>query len=306
MRTRYAYYDHLPAKTRLLNALRDLFRWGPLERWLAARTQGCVPGAGWAKLIPPEYRYGSGSRRTVERHGIRWELDISDAVDHYLYFGLKEPGFERLLALVKPTDRAIDVGANIGMLALPLARKVGASRVVAFEPDPANRSRLVRHLALNGLDQVRVEHHGLGNEARTHRLYQVVGSNAGMNRIVLDEQGSDRFPFTEIQVARLDDLWPGLGLDRVDLLKIDVEGFEHEVLKGAEGTLRAYRPLLFIELDDDNLRDNGSSAADLLRWLAGRGYTVSAALSGKPMAPEALAHCHLDVIATPDPAAERR
>ena len=297
MRDNYAYYQHLPLKTRLLNALRSAFHWSQLEHWLAERTRGLAPNTGWARCIPPEYTYDPGTWRTVERNGFRLKLDLSDAVDHYLYFGLAEPGFDRLVALVKPDSHVIDVGANIGMLTLPLARAASAGRVVAFEPDPANRARLTEHISMNALTNVKVMAMGLGSEQRVHRLYKVVDSNAGMNRIVLDDPSSDRFPFSEIQVERLDGLLPTLGLDRVDLIKIDVEGFEHEVLKGAEATLRDFHPTLFVELDDDNLRENGSSAAALIGWLSERGYAINAALTGSPLDVGRLDHCHLDVLA---------
>ena len=298
MRDNYAYYQHLPLKTRLLNAARSVFHWSQLEHWLAERTRGLAPNTGWARCIPPEYTYDPGTWRTVERNGFQLKLDLSDAVDHYLYFGLAEAGFDRLLALVKPDSRVIDVGANIGMLTLPLARAASTGRVVAFEPDPSNRARLEEHISMNAFGNVKVMALGLGSEQRVHRLYKVVGSNAGMNRIVLEDPSSDRFPYSEIKVERLDGLLPSLGLDRVDLIKIDVEGFELEVLKGAEATLRDFHPTLFIELDDDNLGENGSSAAQLIEWLVQRGYAVSAALSGQPLDLGQLAHCHLDVLCT--------
>lgn len=298
MRDNYAYYAHRSAKTRALNLLRLPFRWPPLGEWLVGRTQGRTPGSGLARLVPHEYMYPKGSRREAQRQGFRWILDLSDAVDHYLYFGFAEPGFDRLLQLIGPESRIIDVGANIGMLTLPFARKASNGRVVSFEPDPSNRARLVEHLTLNGIRNVRVEAFGLGSEERTHRLYKVVGTNSGMNRIVLGEPASERFAFNEVHVARLDHLRPQLGLDRVDLIKIDVEGFEMEVLMGAEHTLREFRPTLYIELDDENLRENGSSAAELVGFLQARGYAVTEAITSDPLRQD-LTGCHLDALCTP-------
>jgi len=295
VRDHYAYYAHRGAKTLVLDLLRSLFRWGPLERWLASRTMNTDPASAVGRLVPREYLYPKGSRRVVERGGFQWRLDLSDAVDHFIYFGFAETGFDRLLERIKPASRIIDVGANIGMLTLPFARKAGGGRVVSFEPDPVNRERLVGHLALNGIGNVRVEAVGLGGEERMHRLCQVVGTNSGMNRIILEDPASERFPFTEINIARLDHIWPHLGLDRVDLIKIDVEGFEMEVLKGAGQVLGEFRPDLFIELDDRNLRENGSSAEGLVDLLHAHGYSIEQGNTGAPL-PADLTCCHLDLL----------
>lgn len=298
MRDNYAYYGHRGAKTRALNLLRLPFRWPPLERWLAERTRGVRPGSAIARLVPHEYMYPKNSWRSVERNSVLWDLDLGDAVDHYLYFGFAEPGFDRLLERVERGFNIIDVGANIGMLTIPFARKANAGKVVAFEPDPVSRARLVGHLAKNRIDNVKVEARGLGRAEGTQRLYRVLGTNSGMNRIVSLEPASDRFPFAEVQVARLDHLWPELGMDRLDLIKIDVEGFEMEVLRGAEATLRRFKPVLFIELDEQNLRENGSAPATLVAFLEGLGYRVRQAGDLAPM-PRELAGCHMDVLCTP-------
>lgn len=298
MKDDYAYYSRASWKTRALNTLRRIFLWRPLENWLAARTQGRHVSSFMARLVPHEYLYPRGSWRNVRRNGFDLKLDLSDAVDHYIYYGLAEPGYDRLFQYVKSGARVIDVGANIGMLSLPLARTVGNGRVVSFEPDPQNRKRLNEHLAMNAVANVTVLPYGLGAEARTFELYKVVGTNSGMNRILTDRTATGRFPHTSIDVRRLDDLWPDLGLDVLHLMKIDVEGFEMAVLQGAERTIEKHRPVLFIELDDDNLRENGTSAAALVEWLAERGYSVSAAESGAPIGTTELAHCHLDILAT--------
>lgn len=297
MRDNYAYYASLPLRTRILNVARGIFRLPVLERWLMRRTQGALPGSRIARMIPHEYGYAKNSWREVERNGFKYRLDLSNAVDHYLYFGLAEPGYENLFAHIDPDAHIVDVGANIGMLTMPFARAAWAGRVVSFEPDPKNRKRLLEQLAMNAIGNVQVMDVGLGREAATHRLYQVVDTNSGMNRIVLGEEQSERFPYHEIRVEVMDAIWPTLSLEKLDVMKVDVEGFEYEVLKGAEATLRKFKPVLFIELDDDNLRENGSSALELIGYLGTLGYSARQAVDLSSL-PRDLAHCHMDVLCT--------
>lgn len=298
MRDTYAYYDNASPKTRVLNALRRVFLWRPLENLLARASRGKEVGSFTARLIPQEYLYPKGSWRMVHRNGADLKLDLSDAVDHYIYFGLAEPGYARLFALVRNGAQVIDVGANIGMLTLPLARAVGNGRVVSFEPDPVNRARLEEHLEMNRVGNVTVLPFGLGAEAGRSELYKVVDTNSGMNRILTGPVPAHAYPHSTIEVRRLDDLWPELGLDGLDVLKVDVEGFELSVLRGAARTIERHKPVLFIELDDDNLRENGSSAAHLVQWLHDRGYAVEDAIKGVPIRAGELEHCHLDILCT--------
>jgi FkbM family methyltransferase len=299
MATDYAYYAGASLKTRILNVLRRIFQWRPLETLLAAATQGRPTSSFAARLVPHEYLYRKGSWRSVERQGFRWRLDLGDAVDHYIFFGTAEPGFDRMFSFIKADSVILDVGANIGMLTMPFARAAGRGHVWSFEPDPNNRARLAEHVGLNALGNVTVLPVGLGERSGSFELYKVVASNSGMNRILQGTAADPALPHATIHVERLDDLWPTLGAARLDVMKIDVEGFEFSVLRGARATIERFQPVLFIELVDGNLRENGASAAELVAWLSSLDYSILEAESGRPLDPLTLADCRLDVLALP-------
>ena len=84
-------------------------------------------------------------------------------------------------------------------------------------------------------------------------------------------------------VITLDSFFAKEQMKRIDLIKIDVEGFEMKVLYGATDCVERFRPVLFLELCDANLREQGSSAVELLQWLEARDYGVCDAISGEPM-----------------------
>ena len=86
-------------------------------------------------------------------------------------------------------------------------------------------------------------------------------------------------------------------MKKVDVIKIDVEGFEEAVLRGSEDIIRRDRPVMFIELDDDNLLENGGSARSLIGFVESLGYLVQDAMTREAIpASKELAHCHFDVL----------
>ena len=296
----YAYYHHLGWRTRLLNRVRGIFRQEPFEGWLQRKAGGRPVDSFWMKLVPPEYSYPAGSWRTVERHGLRWELDLSNTNDHALFFDPWFPADKVLFDLVGPTSQVVDIGGNIGSFALRFARKAVRGRVVSFEPHPATFAKLKANKALNGIANLEVVNLGIGAEEAVHRLHQVVENNSGMNRIITGAEVDPSLPFAEIKVVPLAKGLVGTAISQVDLLKIDVEGFEDAVLQGSEEIIRRDRPMLFVEVIDANLRENASSARQLVDRLMGWGYQVTDAISGRAItAEEDLLGCSMDMVFRP-------
>jgi FkbM family methyltransferase len=135
-----------------------------------------------------------------------------------------------------------DIGAYVGWHSIRAARIIGASgRIVSFEPDPTNRRQLEANLALNGVKNCLV-------------VPLAAWSKTGDELGWYTQKSSDCCRIDEaarsatVKTTILDDLAADLGLDRLDWIKIDVEGAEAEVLRGAKEILRKHRPLLFIEI----------------------------------------------------------
>ena len=173
---------------------------------------------------------------------------------------------ERLL----PSNAVIaDVGANFGYYAIELCMALGPrARAVAFEPFPANFARLEHHLRLNGLEE-RVRPLRLGLSDAPGKAVMAVRegrSNSGSAQV-----GAEG---TAIETVRLDDVWPTVGYERLDLIKMDVEGHEARALEGARDVVRQYRPLLLVEIDPPRLQEGGSSADALIEMLRSLGYRL--------------------------------
>jgi FkbM family methyltransferase len=159
---------------------------------------------------------------------------------------------------------AVDVGANVGNVTLHLAVAVGPEgRVVAFEPHPANVAELARKVRRQRLSWVTIEQVAVTNgSTETVMLYSGRGSagaewNIG-GRTVSGEPG---LPELEVKATSLDAYF--LGCDRLDLVKIDVEGAEGAVLDGMRDLVARTRPIVIIEFHDDANWGRRSTLVDL-------------------------------------------
>jgi FkbM family methyltransferase len=174
------------------------------------------------------------------------------------------------LDLISPGSRVIDVGANVGIYALPWAATHADVTVHCFEPNPSVRTRLARNMALNRLTaRIRLHPEALSDRAGTATLY---GSDdmSSLNRGVY----TGRAVPTEVPLARLDDALSIEG-QPVSLIKVDVQGHELEVLRGADALISHYRPALILE-HEDRLYLSASEAnqrkTDLAKLLSRLGY----------------------------------
>nr|WP_303645267.1 FkbM family methyltransferase [Salinirubrum litoreum] len=199
-----------------------------------------------------------------------------DGASFRSYELVNKHGDDRLLATlcrsVDPGDVVIDAGANTGVYALAVAATCPDAQVVAFEPSPSVVEQCRRNVRLNAFeDRIDVRGVGLGSESGAATFYRSnydeLGSfnagNAGAWEASVEDTVS-------VPVATVDALVAAAELSPPDHLKIDVEGFEYEVLLGARETLRRHRPVVYLEVHDvpdtDRTRaDHESALADLLR-----------------------------------------
>ena len=229
-----------------------------------------VVSAKLAELV--EGRQGTHGNMRVRVRGLEWDLDLSEQIDlKVFYLGTHERfTTARLLRLVRPGDVVFDVGANIGYFTLLAAREVGAAgNVYAFEPMRHAHDRLAEHVRLNSLANVRAEKSAVGAtpaegiEVSFRSSYRVFDDEA---RPV--STGTERVPMTTI-----DEYVERHGISRIDLMKVDTDGFEFEVIAGAHRTLERLRPTLIIEIGREATSPaSGAGPRELLQKLASCGY----------------------------------
>lgn len=204
--------------------------------------------------------------RVVCRQG-RFEPDIID----------------RLVALAAPNTTMFDVGANIGLMAIPVLRQQSSCRVVSFEPSP------------NSLPYLRATARDSGFGDRwlivDKALAAVPGEcdfTVGRPADALFEgfKSQDQLPHARsvrVAVSTIDDEWRALGSPPVSVVKIDVEGAEAGVLDGAGALLRAHRPAVLLEWHEPYLRRFGTAPAHLFHVADAAGYRIFGVPDGVPI-----------------------
>jgi FkbM family methyltransferase len=168
---------------------------------------------------------------------------------------------------------ALDIGAHHGLYTLLASKRVGPSgKVFTFEPSPRERKQLVRNVRINFCSNVHIEPYALGKEPARDNLYVVEGGEDGCNSLRPPAVQSETRA-VPVEVVTLDVIASKLGLTKVDFVKLDVEGAELDVLKGALGLLQTIpRPVLLVEVYDVRTRPWGYQAHEIVEFLDRLGY----------------------------------
>lgn len=161
--------------------------------------------------------------------------------------GRRYRGYARFCrAALRPGDSVVDVGANIGVTSLIAGERIGpAGRLLAVEASPLNARALTRTLAANGFSDAQVETCGVGAVSGTMPFHEASAFGFVMEHgNLLAAHGT-----LDIPIRTLDEIVGSAGLESVDLIKIDIEGYEWEALRGAVTTILRHDPLVFLEFN---------------------------------------------------------
>jgi FkbM family methyltransferase len=240
-------------------------------------------------LRPLRRLAGRGMRTRCARKGIEWELDLDEGIDLCIYLlGAYEPRTLRAFSpYVKPGAVVLDIGANIGAHTLHFARLVGpAGRVYAFEPSDYGCAKMRANLALNpGLAaRVSVQQRFLvadGAEPMPATVYcrwPVANEHHDLNA---DHLGKPE-PLAGATAVTADGFCEGLPLERLDFVKLDVDGHELQVLEGFRRSLARFRPAILVELAPYVYKGTRTAEFDeFVNLIADLGYDFTEARSGE-------------------------
>lgn len=193
---------------------------------------------------------------------------------------------------LQPGMTVLDIGANQGYYTLLSSRKVGPhGKVLAFEPSPREMRHLKLHLRLNRCANVETSSSALGAATGAAELHVVLGTESGCNSLRPPDV-SQPTGLVPVSVERLDDVLKARGVNRVDFIKVDVEGAELSVLQGARELFhRTPRPVILAEVQDLRTEPWGYPAKGILTLLRDAGYAwyrvlPDGSLSELDLAPE--------------------
>ena len=257
-----------------------------LRGWLARPEMRDHPVRTVSRRLRYEaYKRNPSDRGTVERR-IRFDDDLivyvrpSEVIDHGLFlYGIYERAASSVFVrLMRPGMTVVDAGAHAGQYTLLAAKRLGpGGRVIAFEPNPEALRRLRRNIRANRFeDRVTIHERALGDTNTTMVLH---ASDDDLNLGGASLLPQPNAPSTiEVMCSRLDDV---IGEERIDVMKVDVEGFESQVLEGARGALGLHRPIVQFEVNGLTVGSSGwtAPAIEALRSL-GYGIYVPVPASG--------------------------
>jgi FkbM family methyltransferase len=268
-------------KKGLLSIIHSVFKIRFMEAFLLGRLKNSNSKNFLLKLAPPNTAYDNFDIRHCTRYGINYKLHLNDYQSWVLYFYSDSDSSFGCLKYLKKGDVAIDVGGNIGQTALMIAKKVDTNgKVISFEPFASTYDRFRENLKLNpSITNVTLEKLALGEKAMEMEMYVENKKNSGGNRIKPQENET----ITRLQKVigtTLDAYCTNAGLNKITLIKIDVEGFEMKVLNGAKDVIKKFKPDLYLEANDANLRSQGDSLEKMFDFLEENAYTIFDAETG--------------------------
>jgi FkbM family methyltransferase len=256
---------------------------------LTTKTKVALAGMAYRAIAAGRSLTGKDDTAIVRRGGINWSLDLREGIDFSIYL---LGAFERstvisLRKLAKPGSVVFDIGANIGAHTLGLAQSVGPEgRVFAFEPTDFAFAKLQQNLALNPELQRRTEAYqillaaeaGASLPANIYASWPLVAGEP-----VHPKLRGRLNPTSGARVDTLDNFVERKGIERLDLIKIDVDGHEFPVLKGGAKTLKRFRPDLLMEMSPYVQAEHHYEFSALVELLRDAGYSLQDADSWKEL-----------------------
>jgi FkbM family methyltransferase len=240
---------------------------------------------GKLRIVDALWRTAIGERDTrriaqLNHGGFRMECDVSEMLQRQFYFFGTYFVEDAILACWEKAARdasvVFDIGANAGIYSLAAAAVQPEATIHAFEPTPEIADRLRKTAAMNGLRRVHVHETAVSTESGSASLVRyrgTLGANDGMNYITTAPADSQAASITTVS---LDDFCAEHAIDRIDLLKMDIQGHEPRALEGAAGLLSSGRiGTIFTELNWAAEGVAECPASESVRILDDAGYRFS-------------------------------
>lgn len=232
--------------------------------------------------------FGLPSILKAHRRGIYWLLDLQEGIDLAIYLGVYEvETLDALSRVIKPGYVALDIGANIGALTLPMAKYVGSSgKVIAFEPTAWAFEKLQRNVLLNPTlsKKIKLENTMLleSSQVTPNLVYSSWSLSEKEDEKTHPKHKGRLMPTDGANAISLDEYVEENSLGKVDLIKLDVDGYELAVLEGAKHLLSRDRPHLILEIAP-HLQEEREGLSELLAKLKNLNYRLVNLKSDSPL-----------------------
>lgn len=206
-------------------------------------------------------------------------LNLNDWIQQQVYFlgEYEKPEISFINKILSEGDVFIDIGANIGLFTINASRTVGKKgTVISFEAFSSNFFKLKKHVEINHLTNVNLEHLAISDTEKTLEIYlNNKDQNLGMASSYLEYFDT----IEKIKATSLDIYTKEKALEKINFIKIDIEGGEYDALSGMKNVLMNYKPILLIEINRETLSKIGKSEKDLIELLESCTYQLTNKLS---------------------------
>ena len=201
------------------------------------------------------------------------KLDLDEWIQQHIYFlGYFDPrGIRYIKNQLYEGEVFVDIGANVGAYSLIASRFVGRSgKVIAFEPASKSFLRLSKNIIMNGLTNIIPERKAVLDKNTQVELYISNRHNMGMSSIF--HHDSESGVTEKVEAISLDEYAEKKSIERISLIKIDIEGSEMLALRGMPKIIERFRPKILIELKEETLSHSDYKVNDIVEFLANAGY----------------------------------
>jgi len=194
-----------------------------------------------------------------------------------------EKEFVHFMNMIPNKGVILDIGANIGVMSVSLAKKCNNAVVYAFEPMPNNLKGMKRIVSYYKLSNIKIFETALGEENGELKMVLPVIDKMkmqGLSHVVKpnDDSAWNKGEYFTVPVKKLDEIPELISLPKISAIKIDVENFEYYVFKGGKELLKKHKPIIYCELWANEMRDK------TLEFMKSLGYTVNI-YNGKTLVP---------------------
>ncbi|TSC77078.1 MAG: hypothetical protein G01um101431_261 [Parcubacteria group bacterium Gr01-1014_31] len=249
-----------------------------VKLWLAGRLYQL------AKLV---YR---NDRIIIRRRGITYAIDLREAIDLSLtVFGSYQPHIARNRAVRLTEDAVIfDIGANTGVMSLAYAAQAPRGKVYAFEPTAFALQRLRKNIAVNPeLEQrILVTQAFVAQssaEVAPSKIYASWRVNGAVDTAAHPIHGGIAHSTDGVTTTTVDDFCARHGIQKIDLMKIDTDGHELQVLRGARQSIARFRPAVIFEMGLALMAENGAAFSDFFKYFHDLSYRLFDSRSNAPV-----------------------
>jgi FkbM family methyltransferase len=201
--------------------------------------------------------------------GATFNLRIDDWIQENIYFTQDYEHAELLFLSnhLKAGDTFVDIGANIGVYSLIASKLLSnKGKVISFEASKKNYLRLQEHIQLNHAININAHHLAIAdNEKEITLFYDEQEANIGM----ISAYGNEDEAGEKIKAVALDNF---LKNEKIDFIKIDIEGGEYDALKGMRNILQTQSPTILLEIEEEIIAKTNYTSEDLIQFLKELGY----------------------------------